>query len=222
MAVDRITERSEAVLQKRREDGRQYAEKRMVVILQKEEEVRRLKALDEKKRRESLSQLKLRVQGINKRTKHYSSSASQGSNGNSAGTPGGSTIRSLDPLVLSKYDYLPQQMMDAEDEDAVNIDDSNNSDEGGAFPPPPRHVHIQATDPGGAGRDLRNLDLCLEEGPVSHRPQHCADLRCRPHRCTTTRLGVFCNWRRAHLFTAADGVIVSDTEQRSSDRVVRR
>lgn len=190
--VDIITERSEAVLQKRREDGRQYAEKRMVVILQKEEEARRLKALEEQKRRESLNQLKQRVLGINKRTKHYSS-ASQASNAqsvnsaNSTGTPGGSSIRpmlsnpddrpvygepfgdararSISPhmeeLLLNKYDYLPRQMMDAEQEDTVNIDDShsNNDEE----VPPPKHVYIQESGDKNV-RDLQDLDPSVVGG----------------------------------------------------------
>jgi hypothetical protein len=79
--ADAITERTEEARKKRREEGKQYADRRRRVEAAKEAKLRQEKALEEKKRQQALTQLQSRVISINKRTKHTTGTdgASRGS-----------------------------------------------------------------------------------------------------------------------------------------------
>jgi len=196
-ALDEITRQSEELNLKRREDGKEYAARKRQQEHRREEEARRAKALEEEKRKLALAQLKTRVVGINKRTKHTVSGVATGSINShtpqstsnitsNTGTPASLPIRamlsgspdpsedaaealedaaealedverpsiaSINEFVMNKYDFLPRQMLSADDVDSINYNDlaSEYVDSAANSRPQSRLTDVPS-------EDLRHLD----------------------------------------------------------------
>ena len=193
--VDLITKKSELRSQKRREVGKEYAQRKRYEAHQKEEEARRAKALQEEKRKQALAMLQTHVVSINKRSKHTPSGAAPSNGSSSVGThtvqstsnitSAASTpatlrgmtgsanptptfeeapeendeanrpaLASIKEYVMNKYDFLPRQLLSADDVDSINYNDGNSEyvDSAPISRPQSRLVETPQAD------DLRNLD----------------------------------------------------------------